>query len=408
MKIFPCVIGLGYVGLPIFLRLQKKFRTVGFDNNYSRILELNKKIDKNKEFQKQDLSLKKKSVFTYSLNDIKDCNFYIIAVPTPIYKNNKPNISDLKLVSKNLSKILKKDDIIFYESTVFPGTTDFLAKNILTIKSKLKLGFDFYVGYSPERINPGDKIHTIEKISKIVAFDCDKKEIINKVYKIYNLLTKKVIFTKKIQEAETAKVIENTQRDLNIALMNEILVFCEKLKLDFALVKKLAATKWNFLNFNPGLVGGHCLPVDPYYLSFIANEHGLKLKTILAGRETNNYMFNYIVSYLKNQLNEKNQNIYNARILIVGLTYKENVSDVRNSLALKIYIYLKKYNKNVVGIDYNVPDKECIKYKIKKDYDKKNKYDAVIFLVNHKKYKNLYSKLKNKSSILIDLFNFYK
>jgi UDP-N-acetyl-D-galactosamine dehydrogenase len=222
------------------------------------------------------------------------------------------------------------------------------------------------------------------------------------------LLTKKIVFTKKIKEAETAKVIENTQRDLNIALMNEILVFCEKLKLDFALVKKLAATKWNFLNFNPGLVGGHCLPVDPYYLSFIANEHGLKLKTILAGRETNNYMFNYIVSYLKNQLNEKNQNIYNARILIVGLTYKENVSDVRNSLALKIYIYLKKYNKNVVGIDYNVPDKECIKYKIKKDYDKKNKYDAVIFLVNHKKYKNLYSKLKNKSSILIDLFNFYK
>jgi UDP-N-acetyl-D-galactosamine dehydrogenase len=408
MKISPCVIGLGYVGLPIFLRLQKKFRTVGFDNNSNRILELSKKIDKNKEFPKHDLSLKNNSIFSNSLNEIKNCNFYIIAVPTPIYKNNNPNISDLKLVSKNLSKILKKNDIVFYESTVYPGTTDFLAKKILSVKSKLKYGVDFYVGYSPERINPGDKIHTIEKISKIVAFNCHKKKIINKVYKVYNLLTKEIIFTKKIQEAETAKVIENTQRDLNIALMNEILVFCEKLKLDFSVVKKLAATKWNFLNFNPGLVGGHCLPVDPYYLSFIANEHGLKLKTILAGRKTNNNMFNYIISCLKSKLKKINQNIYNAKILIVGLTYKENVSDIRNSLALKIYRYLKKYNKSVIGLDYNVPDKERIKYKINKDYNKKNKYDAVIFLVNHKKYNNLYSKLKNNCLIAIDLFNFYK
>ena len=221
------------------------------------------------------------------------------------------------------------------------------------------------------------------------------------------MLTKKIIFTKKIKEAETAKVIENTQRDLNIALMNEILIFCNKLKLDFNLVKKLAATKWNFLNFSPGLVGGHCLPVDPYYLSFIANKHGLKLKTILAGRETNNYMFNYIINYLKNELKKINKDIYNAKILLVGLTYKENVSDIRNSLALKIYQFLKKYNNNVIGLDYNVSDKESIKYKLKKNYDKK-KYDVAILLVNHRKYKNIYSELNNKCKILIDLFNFYK
>jgi UDP-N-acetyl-D-galactosamine dehydrogenase len=407
MKILPCVIGLGYVGLPIFLRLQKKFKTIGFDNNQSRIIELNKKLDRNKEFQKKDLSLKNSSIFSDSLQKIKNCNFYIVAVPTPIYKNNKPNISSLKSVSDNLSSILKIQDIVFYESTVYPGATDFLAKNILEKKSKLKLGVDFYVGYSPERINPGDKVHTIEKISKIVSFDSNKKQIVNKVYKVYNLLAKKIIFTKKIKEAETAKVIENTQRDLNIALMNEILVFCDKLKLDFYLVKKLAATKWNFLNFNPGLVGGHCLPVDPYYLSFIAKQHGLKLKTILAGRETNNYMSKYIISYLKNKLKKINKNIFNAKILLVGLTYKENVSDIRNSLALKIYRHLKKYNKKVIGIDYNVSDKDRIKYKIEKKFDKK-KYDAVVFLVKHKKYKDIFNKLKNSNSIIMDIFNFYK
>jgi UDP-N-acetyl-D-galactosamine dehydrogenase len=232
------------------------------------------------------------------------------------------------------------------------------------------------------------------------------KEIINKVYKVYKLLTKKIIFTKKIKEAETAKVIENTQRDLNIALMNEILVFCDKLKLDFHLVKKLAATKWNFLNFNPGLVGGHCLPVDPYYLSFIANQHGLKLKTILAGRETNNYMSKYIISYLKNKLKKINKNIFNAKILLVGLTYKENVSDIRNSLALDIYRHLKKHNKKVTGIDYNVSNIDCIKFKIEKKFDKK--YDAVLFLVNHKKNKDIYNKFKKSNAIIMDIFNFYK
>jgi UDP-N-acetyl-D-galactosamine dehydrogenase len=407
MKIFPCVIGLGYVGLPIFLRLQKKYKIIGFDNNRERIIELNKKLDRNKEFKKKELVLKNNSIFSYSFEEIKNCNFYIIAVPTPIYKNNNPNISFLKSISNNLSSVLKMQDIVFYESTVYPGTTDFLAKNILAKKSRLKLGVDFYVGYSPERINPGDKIHTIEKISKIVSFNCNNKEIINKVYKVYNLLTKRIIFTKKIKEAETAKVIENTQRDLNIALMNEILIFCNKLKLDFHIVKKLASTKWNFLNFNPGLVGGHCLPVDPYYLSHIAHKNGLELKTILAGRKTNNYMFNYIVNYLKNELKKINKNIYNAKIVVLGLTYKENVSDIRNSLALKIYKHLNKFNKKVIGIDSNISDYERAKYGIKKDYDKK-KYDAVILLVNHDKYKNIYKKLRNNCDVFLDLFNFYK
>jgi UDP-N-acetyl-D-galactosamine dehydrogenase len=407
MKIFPCVIGLGYVGLPIFLRLQKKFKTIGFDNNQSRIIELNKRLDRNKEFNKEELSLKNNSIFSHSLDEIKNCNFYIIAVPTPIYKNNKPNISSLKSVSDNLSSILKIEDIIFYESTVYPGTTDFLAKNILSKKSGLKLDVDFYVGYSPERINPGDKIHTIEKISKIVSFNSNNNKIIKKIYKVYNLLTRKIIFTEKIKEAETAKVIENTQRDLNIALMNEILIFCNKLNLDFNLVKKLATTKWNFLNFNPGLVGGHCLPVDPHYLSYIANKNGLKLKTILAGRETNNYMFNYIINYLKSELKKINKNIYNAKIIVLGLTYKENVSDIRNSIALKIYKYLNKFNKRVIGIDSNVSDEERIKHGIKKNYDKKT-YDAVILLVNHNKYKNIYRKLKKNCKIFIDLFNFDK
>ena len=405
MNIFPCVIGLGYVGLPIFLRLQKKFQTVGFDNNPDRILELKKKIDRNKEFKREKLILKKNSYFSDDLDEIKKCNFYIIAVPTPIYKNNTPNISSLKLVSNNLSLILKKEDIVFYESTVYPGTTDFLAKNILAKNSELKLGEEFYVGYSPERINPGDKIHTIQKISKIVSFNCNKKNIIRKVNKVYNSITKKIIFTKNIKEAETAKVIENTQRDLNIALMNEILIFCKKLKLDFYLVRKLASTKWNFLNFKPGLVGGHCLPVDPYYLSFIAQKHGLKLKTLLSGRKTNNYMFNFIINHLKSKLKQLKKNIYSSKILIVGLTYKENVSDIRNSLALKLYLFLKKNNKRTAGIDYNVSEVDRAKYMVKKKYDNQ-KYDAALFLVNHNKYKCIYHKIKKNSVITIDLFDF--
>jgi UDP-N-acetyl-D-galactosamine dehydrogenase len=407
MKIFPCVIGLGYVGLPVFLRLQSKFTTVGFDINKNRIKSLKKRIDINNEFSHSQLVLKNNSFLTDNIKDIKKCNFFIVTVPTPVFKNNLPNLQPLISASKIISSILKKKDIVFYESTVYPGITDYLTVNFLE-KNNFKNNIDFFVGYSPERINPGDKKHSIENISKVVACITNNKKIIRIIFKIYSQISKKVVFTKKIKEAELAKALENTQRDLNIALMNEMFIFCEKLKLDFKLVRDLAGTKWNFLNFSPGLVGGHCLPVDPYYLTYLAKKNSFDLNTILAARKVNNYMSIFIKKYLNTRLIEIGKTIYNSKILIAGLTYKENVSDMRNSISLNIFNSLVKNNKNVYGLDHLIPD-NYIKNNINlfKNYSDKN-YDAVIFLVNHHKFKNLFNKLKNKNLLVIDPFNFFK
>ena len=265
----PCVIGLGYVGLPILLNLSKKIKTIGFDINKKRISDLKNYKDTFNEFNKIDF-IKKKFFFTNKISDIKDANFYIIAVPTPILKNTQPDLTCLKKVSEDVSKILKKDDVIFFESTVYPGVTNNYCKKILEKKSKLVEGKDFFIGYSPERVNPGDKSHSLKKIDKILAYP--HKFRLRSIISLYKNLAKKIIFTKNIEEAETAKVIENIQRDVNIGLMNEIFTVCKKLNINFYNVLNLAATKWNFIKYKPGLVGGHCLPVDPYYLSFISKK----------------------------------------------------------------------------------------------------------------------------------------
>ena len=301
-KIFkPCIIGLGYVGLPILLSLANKYSTCGYDINLERIRNLKKGFDTFNEFKKKQLKNKKIKLLN-KLKNLHDCNLFIITVPTPVFKNKKPDLSHLNDVCKKLSKVIQNNDIIIFESTVYPGVTKNFCIPLLESDSNLKEGKDFYVGYSPERVNPGDKKHNLKNINKILAYPhiYKKKEIL----KFYSNLGKKIIFTKKINEAETAKVIENIQRDVNIGLINEIYLTCNKMDINFNDVINLASTKWNFIKFKPGLVGGHCLPVDPYYFSYISKKNKAQSKITLAGRSTNDsmqdFIYKKIISKIKN------------------------------------------------------------------------------------------------------------
>ena len=335
----PCVVGLGYVGLPIFLKLCKSFTTCGYDLNKSRIKNLKKKRDVNLEFKKNDFVLKKKSFFTFTKKDIRDSNFFIVTVPTPITKNKKPNLKFIKIAIESIKNFLKKDDIVVLESTVYPGVTENFCGNILkNNKKKFILNKDFFLGYSPERINPGDKKHSLKKINKIVSYPT--KKCLENFKLVYKNLGKKIIYTNSIKEAETAKVVENIQRDLNIALINEIFIFCNKNKIQFDKVMELASTKWNFLNFKPGLVGGHCLPVDPYYFAEAAKKTGQKTKVTLSGRYINNYMTKFVSSLILKTIDRKK--LKKQRILLAGMTYKKDVPDFRNSLSIEIYNIVKK------------------------------------------------------------------
>ena len=282
----------------------------------------------------------KKIIFTNKIKDIKKCNFFILCLPTPINNNKKPDLTNLNDAIEIISTILKRNDIIFLESTVFPGITE-QYKNYLEKKTNLNNNKDFFIGYSPERVNPGDKKYTLKNITKVVTIETKNKKALEKIYKIYNKISRKLIISKDIRAAETAKVIENIQRDLNIALMNEILLICKKLKINFKEVMRLARSKWNFMNFMPGLVGGHCLPVDPYYLSTISKKNNLKTEVTLAGRKINDSMLNYITKELNYFLNKKNKTLKNSKIMIVGLTYKAGVADMRNSLNFEIFKKIK-------------------------------------------------------------------
>jgi UDP-N-acetyl-D-galactosamine dehydrogenase len=348
-KILPAILGLGYVGLPIFLQLQKKYKTIGFDINLKRINGLKHGLDITKEFKKKELKLRNKSALSSRLSDLKKCNFYIVTVPTPIFKNNNPDLTLLKNCCIMISSVIKKNDIIFFESTVYPGITENICGKIIEKKSGLKQGHDFFLGYSPERINPGDKKHTVNKIFKIVS--SNHKPTLDIGKKVYSLVTKKIITTNNIQEAESAKAIENIQRDLNIGLKNEIYKVCYKAKIDFKNVIKLASTKWNFLKFEPGLVGGHCLPVDPYYYSSFAKKIGIKTNILLSGRKTNDQMYKFIFQKLLNEIKRIPIKKENLKILTLGITYKKNVPDLRNSFALKIFKLLKSNFKKVDSFD---------------------------------------------------------
>ena len=408
-KILPCILGLGYVGMPIFNILNKKFKTVGFDVNKNRVNELKNKHDRNGEFSKTNLILKNKSLISHKEIDIKECNFFIVCVPTPVFKNKKPDLKPLKEVSKLIGKYIKLGDVIFFESTVYPGVTNYLTKNILEKKSKLKNNKDFWTGYSPERINPGDKNKTIQKINKIVAINSKDKEVNFKIREVYKNLTKKIFYTDSLEEAELSKVIENVQRDINIAFMNEVFQISEKLNINFFKVIALASSKWNFLKFNPGLVGGHCLPVDPYYLYFAAKRKKLEASFLLSGRNVNNNMENFVLNKINNEIKKLKKK--KTKILIAGISYKAEVSDIRNSLPFSIYQKLKKRNElDVTGYDPILDKSVAKEHKIQQDYKFDNKkIDLIIILVNHtvlvKKFNN---KKLFKNIKILDVFNFLK
>jgi UDP-N-acetyl-D-galactosamine dehydrogenase len=404
MQIIPCVVGLGYVGLPMVLKLANKFDTFGYDINKSRVIFLKKRIDTNNEFAKFQFTTKKDISFSSNIDQVKNCNFFIVSVPTPVNKKNIPDLNILIKSAKQIAKIIKKDDIIFLESTVYPGVT----KNIFikTIKkySNLIPNKDFFYGYSPERINPGDKKHNISNISKIVSFNFSDKQAVKKTCLIYKSVSKNVVYTKNIEDAETGKLIENIQRDVNIAFFNELLIFCDKINLNYKNVVKLASTKWNFLKFNPGLVGGHCLPINPYYLSSISLKNKFNPKLILTARKRNERMKNYVLEKII-KFFKKKEIFKKSKILIIGLTYKPGVADCRNSIGLEILNNLNNINTNTYGYDPFLEKKFLKNSKILKNIKNINSFDLIVFLNFHKIFKKIYKKSqKNK---VLDIFYNY-
>ncbi len=405
------VIGLGYVGLPLAIEFSHHYKTVGYDKNKSRIEQLENDNDVTMEVDKKTLS-ESRLILSNKPSSISKCNVYIITVPTPINKNKSPNLSPLKSASKLIGKYLKRNDIVIYESTVYPGATEEFCVPILEKYSKLKYKYDFHCGYSPERINPGDKKHTLKKIIKIVSGS--SVEILDFIEELYKkIITAGVHRVSSISVAEAAKVIENTQRDVNIALMNELSIIFKKLNLDTSEVIKAACTKWNFLEFYPGLVGGHCIGVDPYYMTYKAIEVGHYPEVILAGRRINDNMGGFIVENLILHLSKRNININQANIAILGITFKENCPDLRNSKVFDIIDNLKSHKSNLFISDYWANPKEA-----KKDhridlvnFELLKNMDAVIVAVGHEQYKeisvNNYEKILNKDGVLFDVKSLY-
>ena len=406
------VIGLGYVGLPIALNFAKKIKVIGFDINPQRIDMLKQHIDPSKELDKKyfegtDIE------FTHNPNDLKKAHFFIVTVPTPIDDHKLPDLTPLYKASETVGRALKKGDYVVYESTVYPGATEEDCVPLLEKYSGLKYMKDFKVGYSPERINPGDKAHTLENIKKVVS-GCDKEALEN-ISKVYELVVKAGIFkAATIKTAEAAKVIENTQRDVNIALMNELSLIFNRMGINTFDVLDAAGTKWNFLRFFPGLVGGHCIGVDPYYLSYKAKEYGYYPQIIDSGRFVNDSMGRYVAKQTAKKLLQKGINILEANILIMGITFKENVADIRNTKVVDIYYELKSYNiKNIDIVDYFADKKEVKhEYGIDMDDEIKNNYDAIIVAVNHEKYANLdetyFKSIGTDKTLIVDVKGIYR
>ena len=410
-----CIIGLGYVGLPLALEFGKYFDTIGFDLNEDRIQKLKRNIDLNKELTNKEIQYSKFLEFTSSKKRIHKSNIYIICVPTPISKNKKPNLKSIIAATTLVSNVLKKNDIVVYESTVYPGLTEEVCVPLIEKKTKFKFNKEFFVGYSPERINPGDKIRTLTKIKKIVAGSNQNTKKI--LCSLYGRIIKAGIFkADSIKIAEAAKVIENTQRDINIALINEFTQLFKKLDLNPKSIFDAAKTKWNFLDFKPGIVGGHCIGVDPYYLTYKAQKVNFRPNIILAGRKINDLIANNISLEIKKKLNKANFK-KKIKILILGLTFKENCSDFRNTKVVDIYSKLKNYGFNVdifdPWIDKQKAENEYkdINIKIVKKPKKKN-YSSIVLCVSHDYFKKLgYKKIKNfcnKNHIIFDLKNVLK
>lgn len=401
------VIGLGYVGLPLAVELGKKYPTVGFDVKESRVQELSHGEDSTLEVSPEELSQASKLTYSTQLKDLKKCNFYIVTVPTPIDASNRPDLSPLQMASTSVGKVLSKNDVVVYESTVYPGATEEVCVPILEKESGLKFNKDFFGGYSPERINPGDKAHRLVNILKVTSGSTP--EIADFIDSLYgSIITAGTYKAQSIKVAEAAKVIENTQRDLNIALINELALIFDRLGIDTEHVLKAAGTKWNFLNFRPGLVGGHCIGVDPYYLTHKAQEVGYNPEIILAGRRINDHMASYVVSRLIKEMIKKGITVSGSKVLVLGLTFKENCPDLRNTKVIDIVYELQEYEVNVEVVDPWVDAEEAQEeYSIKVNSDIGASYDAAIVAVAHKEFVDAgidYIKSScNKNHVIYDL-----
>ena len=384
------LIGLGYVGLPLAVEFGKKRTVVGFDINQKRIDELKQGVDVTLETAKQELKDSVYLSYTTSLDDIKDCTIFIVTVPTPIDKHKRPDLTPLEKSSESVGKILKKGDIVIYESTVYPGATEEVCVPILEQQSSLTFNKDFYCGYSPERINPGDKEHRVTTIKKVTAGSTP--EVATEVDNLYlEIIAAGTHKASSIKVAEAAKVIENTQRDVNIALINELALIFNKLDIDTESVLEAAGTKWNFLPFRPGLVGGHCIGVDPYYLTHKAIEVGYNPEMILAGRRLNDNMGPYVADQVSKLMTRKRIHVVDANILIMGLTFKENCPDLRNTRVVDLVKEFEGFNCNVDVYDPWVSkDEAAHEYNIKPINEPiKGKYDAILLAVAHDEFKAL-------------------
>lgn len=398
------MIGLGYVGLPLAHAFSEKYEVVGFDINSKRIEELNNGFDRTEELNESQVKQAVKNGMRFSLNleDIKDCNIYIVTVPTPIDRNNKPDLTPLIKSSQTVGKVLKKDDIVIYESTVYPGVTEEVCVPELEKESGLKFNIDFFAGYSPERINPGDKEHTVTKILKVTSGSTPwVADIVDALYA--SIITAGTHKCSSIKIAEASKVIENTQRDVNIALINELALIFNTMNINTNEVIEAAATKWNFIKLTPGLVGGHCIGVDPYYLTYKAEELGYKPNLILGARQINNGMAKYVAERTIKLMIKKGLRIKDSKVLILGITFKENCPDVRNTKVVDIIFEMQEYGCSVDVADYWA-DKDEVKHEygidLIDDYSFDD-YQAIIVAVGHEKYKGL--NISNENRVIFDI-----
>jgi UDP-N-acetyl-D-glucosamine/UDP-N-acetyl-D-galactosamine dehydrogenase len=405
------VIGLGYVGLPIALEFAKKIKVIGFDINRDRVKMMQNKIDPSKElessaFDSCDIE------FTNDLDVLKEATFFIVAVPTPVDEHNVPDLTPVLRASETIGKVIKKGDYVVYESTVYPGCTEEDCVPVIGKLSGLKMNTDYKIGYSPERINPGDKEHTITTIVKVVSGCCaESLDVIAKVYEL--VVTAGVHRASSIKVAEAAKIIENTQRDLNIALMNELSIIFDKMNINTFEVLEAAGTKWNFLRFQPGLVGGHCIGVDPYYLTYKSKELGYDSQVILAGRNINDGMASYVAKKVLQHVIQHNGNIKNARVLVMGATFKENVSDIRNSKVADVVKELKSFSLNVDITDPHASSEELLhEYGFGLTENIGKDYEAVIVTVPHATYKDFddafFVTITKPEALIFDLKGTYR
>lgn len=406
------VIGLGYVGLPLARLFSTKFKTVGFDINKARVAELMTGVDSTLEVSNE---LLKEAINKYGfkcscdINDIKDCNVYIVTVPTPVDKYNRPDLTPLIKASETVGKVIEKGDIVIYESTVYPGATEEDCIPVVERISGLKFNEDFFAGYSPERINPGDKEHTVEKIKKVTSGSTPKiGKIVNDIYA--SVIIAGTHLAPTIKVAESAKVIENSQRDINIAFVNELAKIFNLMGIDTRAVLEAAGTKWNFLKFAPGLVGGHCIGVDPFYLAQKAQEYGYHPEIILAGRRMNDSMGDYVASQVVKCMIQKGQVVKDARVLVLGITFKENCPDVRNTKVVDVVMALKEY-----GMTITIYDPWASAEEVKREYGldilvelpKEQKFEAVILTVAHNDFKEFdITKLKSTNGVIYDVKGF--